>query len=202
MGSRGACGPLSLLSHERHLGPRITYGIFLVSVSSAHAQKPYAKEAPLSSSKVHTVTTPSGILARTQGLPVQGREWGRAEAGVPPDWPLVLACPALEQLDFKGRGGQQAACELHFVGRAQGKLESCREAGKQEEGGALGTRIQWVGQKMKEGGARGRSKRRELREPGICLRSKLGACRQCVISALGVWPLIRRTEPTPTHRAA
>lgn len=39
-------------------------------------------------------------------------------------WPLVLACTTLEQLYFKGRGGQQAACEPNIVGRAQGKLES------------------------------------------------------------------------------
>lgn len=121
----------------------------------------------------------------------------RAEVGVPTAWPLALACPVPEWLDFKGRGGQQAACELHFMGKAQGKLESCRESGRLEEGGALGTGTQWVCQKEKGGGAQGRKERRESRGPGMYLPNELRACRQCVISAFGGWPLIRRREPTP-----
>ena len=68
---------------SRSGSPGVTYGIFLVWVSSAHGQKPYTREAPLSSSKVQTVTAPSGILARTQGLRGGG---AGAEVGIPPAW--------------------------------------------------------------------------------------------------------------------
>lgn len=79
--------------------------------------------------------------------------------------------------------------------------ESLNHERSQGGRGKVGTRTQWAGQKKKGWGAQGRSKRRELREPGIYLRNKPGACRQRVISVLGVWPLIRRREPAPHTRS-
>lgn len=91
----------------------------------------------LSSSRVQTCTTLSGILVRTQGLLELG---GAKEVLAPIVWPTVLSCLGLEQLDREGGGDRQAAYGTQllnfFPGKAEGKCESRRESegGRREVG--------------------------------------------------------------------
>lgn len=150
------------------------------------------------------------LLPKSRLSPLQVESWlghrgsqgragsrGRAEVGVPTAWPPVLGAWHWISWISREEGASRQPVNYTLWGGPRESLSHAGSQGGKRKVGHLAQGPSGRVRRRKEGGAQGRSKRRALREPGIC--QKQTGCLQaaCYLSARGVWPLIRRRKPTP-----